>query len=342
MERGNKNKGFTLVELITTVAILALVVSPFLIVFARAQGDNLDASQKQNTAKLAEDIAEEFKSKSIDVLKNEYTSSESGDEYTFTVQGTSLPKGIRDKFYAKVKLEPSTNPVNDPMATLTNMSGSDTMLLMSAFYANDSYAQTLGAEYRKSTIKLSYDNALMKYVVRLEMAYFSNTGMQVYPASGSETLVEAEYDNEPAVFAIYTPMSVLDEVYFKNELELDEMEDAEGNEEAEFYFALQYIQDASGAAINFNRLFIEDDCTAGNNTYETISSYLLKNESLQFTKIHSNKFGKTPADLTLVKNIQSNKLYDLTVEVYYDAGVVGRTDDDEKYSTFTTSRLHLG
>lgn len=62
----NNNKGFSLIELIVTIAIIALVVSPFLRSFFLAMDINSDARRLQNASMVSQDIMEQFKANSID------------------------------------------------------------------------------------------------------------------------------------------------------------------------------------------------------------------------------------------------------------------------------------
>ena len=54
-------RGFTLVELILTIAILAIVTIPILSYFTDAAKHNARSRQKQNASVLAQDVLEEFK-----------------------------------------------------------------------------------------------------------------------------------------------------------------------------------------------------------------------------------------------------------------------------------------
>lgn len=62
------NKGFSLIELIVTIAILALVVVPFLRTFFLAMDLDVDAKHVQNASVVAQDVMEVFKAKDLDEL----------------------------------------------------------------------------------------------------------------------------------------------------------------------------------------------------------------------------------------------------------------------------------
>ncbi len=77
------NKGFTLVELLVGVVILAIASAGIIQAFTMAGIINAKAQKKQNATSLAESVLEEIKSSSITQLKSRYSTS-SGD---ITVSG---------------------------------------------------------------------------------------------------------------------------------------------------------------------------------------------------------------------------------------------------------------
>lgn len=337
MERKNRNKGFTLVELLITVVILAIIVAPFLGAFVMASGNNLNASEKQDAANLAEDIAEEIKGKTLDAIIADPNYSSSTDPATGKVihkidipSGSSaLPVGIRNGFSATATLKPATHDINNDMPTLTNINGGNTLLLMSGFYSNDN---TPGAVRRKSTITIQF--APPNYHVELEVEYFDVSGISL----GADIVSEADYTEVPAIFAVYASMNPNDELYFINELDDDDMENADGDIVPVKFFLS--IQEASGASTIYNSNIRIQDVGMGMSPVG-IESYIqnqMTNDTNR-TNVYAN--ASFPSSVTykgeayknsLVEDMQSDKLYDLTVEVEYNG----------KNYKFVSSKLNLG
>lgn len=340
MKGNNQNRGFTLVELLITVAILAIIVAPFLATFVMASGNNLNASQKQDAANLAEDIAEEIKGKSLDMLeKTPDWNWISGPDhpsnpqniYEFDIPNSALPAGIKSEFSAKVTLAPDlNNPINDKMPTLTNMSGKDTILFMRGFYANDNSFPS--ASYRESTITISCDPMTSKYKVSLEVEYFDSSNTSLTLTEKDKLVSEVTRDVAPSIFAVYTPMSSNDKLYFNNDLSDDEMENAGGEfVPLEFYLSVQ--KGSTIPVISSANIKIQE-CVGV--SADNISNYIstnLSNEN-RYINIYTNADVSVAGyNESLVKEVQSNKLYNLTVEVYYGTG---------KCAEFKSSKLHFG
>ncbi len=66
------DKGLTLIELIVTVCIIAVVTAPFLSSFVNASNTNAKASRKQKAATWGQYFLEECKISTLDELKNQY------------------------------------------------------------------------------------------------------------------------------------------------------------------------------------------------------------------------------------------------------------------------------
>lgn len=329
MKRKNRNKGFTLVELLVTVVILALVVAPFLAAFVYASGNNLNASKKQDAANLAEDIAEEIKGKSLTVLDNDPKWSKDVDtgEYEIEIKNNDLPDGIGKNFRATVTLKPSDNAVNNAMPTLTNVRADSTMVFAGAFYLNDKANKDKVALSGKriSTITLSNTGTSKDvYHVQLETKYSDGGGVEF----GSSIVSQNDYDEVPSIYAVYTPMTSSDELYFINDLESDDLEDEEG-EVVPVKFFLS-VQKGSGIAniANANIKIGEEDT----GPYIPIEDYIKNTNNT--VDVYTDVLGDKSS---LVENIKSDKLYDLTVKVDYNTGKKYKT-----YATFKSSKLNLG
>lgn len=100
------NKGFSIVELIVAVAILAAVFTPILRSFTMAGVTNAKSQHMQNATSVAERIMEEVKGSSISDLYNEATDSASprkdeilflsGDDATDYLSGTEYTEDSAD------------------------------------------------------------------------------------------------------------------------------------------------------------------------------------------------------------------------------------------------------
>ena len=104
----NNDKGFSLVEVIVVVSILAIAAVPLIRSMTQASRTNAKAQSIQNATSLAEKIMEEMKATPIDTLKTKYSKDFVGDVMTIEMKGTD-DKGISatqgEKFYATVKID---------------------------------------------------------------------------------------------------------------------------------------------------------------------------------------------------------------------------------------------
>ena len=83
------NEGFTLLEVLLTVVILALVTAPFLSSFVTASKANLKSKRIQEANELGEYIIEQFKATSVDQLVT---------TYKLTADGTYIIDIVRNKW----------------------------------------------------------------------------------------------------------------------------------------------------------------------------------------------------------------------------------------------------
>lgn len=124
-KRKLKNKGFSLIEVLVAIAILAVLSLPILSAFMSAAQVNLQARREENANAVAQKVMEDMKAKTIEQVMNEveddsdrsYTSdyqSENGFfKYVFNMDDydasgkTYSNKSTGDQFFVRVTLDPS-------------------------------------------------------------------------------------------------------------------------------------------------------------------------------------------------------------------------------------------
>ena len=116
----NDNRGFSLVELIICVAILAIATIPLMKLFSQSNTANMKAQSLQNATSLAESVMEEVKALSITELKTKYdakadysftdTSSTSGSQKIpgYTLKRSNVTATQGEKFNVEVTIATST------------------------------------------------------------------------------------------------------------------------------------------------------------------------------------------------------------------------------------------
>lgn len=96
--RGKQNKGFTLVEVLIAITILAIIVTPLLHAFVTASRTNAKAKQLMKATTLAQNVMEELKANSLEEVARQFNSS-STTSYTDKVSVV----GIADKYYEAIE-----------------------------------------------------------------------------------------------------------------------------------------------------------------------------------------------------------------------------------------------
>ncbi|MBP3475585.1 MAG: prepilin-type N-terminal cleavage/methylation domain-containing protein [Lachnospiraceae bacterium] len=95
----NKNAGFSLVELLIAITILAIIVIPLLNVFLTSNKLNIKSRQTLRATTMAQDIMEGLKAYNIDELKEQFKNPSEG----FYVIDDSIIKGeIKEEFSLEV------------------------------------------------------------------------------------------------------------------------------------------------------------------------------------------------------------------------------------------------
>lgn len=344
MDKNNRNRGFTLVELIITVAILAIIVAPFLATFVMSSTNNVNASINQNLADVAEDISEEFKGKSLELLTNSYTNTPdvSGTGYVFNfndsaIQALGMPAG----YTAEVTLTPSaTSSINGSMPTITNMSGNNAMSIVSGFYTNDTRVKATypGTNYyRVCTVHIYYDDTIDteypngKYIMSLDVEYYNNTGHLCTYSNVMSS--EFKYEDDvmpPSLYMVYATMGSGDKVKIDNQIEESELPlDDDGVPMCvDVYLAVQDQTDE----LSVNNLYVKESDAVTERTFVDF----IKNKTNKMTNIYTNidiagTVIESIYNNSLLKGIESNRIYDIEVKV----------TKGNKSSTFKSTKINL-
>lgn len=112
INKNKKNKGFSLVEVLVAIAILALMSIPILKSFQTSAKINRLARRTENADVCASEVMENFKSLSLEQLKERYAGSytESNGVYKFRIQdkNSRYYKGINgEEFEVEAVLDPA-------------------------------------------------------------------------------------------------------------------------------------------------------------------------------------------------------------------------------------------
>ena len=164
-ERKLNNKGVSLVEILVTVVIVALLSSPIINSFLQTMSVNSNARLMQNGTAVAEDTAELFKVFDVDALVETYSSDlykEAGVEVKKDNTGICTFKNIKmtgadgEDFLVDVELNPSSYKsgtgkleVNDKnLPVFSGLYGSDGVMLYRQYAGPD---ETLADLFEKQT-----------------------------------------------------------------------------------------------------------------------------------------------------------------------------------------------
>ena len=127
----NNDKGFSLVELIIVVSILAIAAVPLMKSMGMAAKTNAKAQSIQNATSLGESIMEEMKSTPIDTLRadTDWTFTDNTSNYVLTRSGVTATQG--EKFDVKVTIDKASYSGNTtPVANKAdNVKSANTLLL---------------------------------------------------------------------------------------------------------------------------------------------------------------------------------------------------------------------
>ncbi|MBQ2744634.1 MAG: type II secretion system protein [Lachnospiraceae bacterium] len=226
------NKGMSLVELLVTVAIIALIAAPLINSFLNAMETNSKARLIQNGTAVAQDTAELFKSFDLDTLVSTYEAdgvTVSFDDATgiYTFEGIEAEGADGEDFIVDVKLDPTqyrvgegtgkveVNDVNLPV--FSGLYGSDCIMLYRQYAGPDEQLEELFAgKLEPDTLSRINDIDVRKdikksTVVNIVCDYNSTTGKYLYKINVEITYT---YDDVEPVYVVKT----LEKSYDQNEI----------------------------------------------------------------------------------------------------------------------------
>ncbi|MDE6697992.1 MAG: type II secretion system GspH family protein, partial [Lachnospiraceae bacterium] len=198
------NQGFSLIEIIVTILVIALVVSPFLRSFFLAMNINGDARRLQNATVVCQNVIEEFKARTIDDIieysDNVYGVEASTEEllidgktYTkYVFEDWELTGADGETFYATITMDPTpytSDGEKTPVNSLTSpefssLFGSDAIMLFKQYTDPDneleSYFRAKGELSEAEIATLSPQNVTKATKMLIDCVYDSSTDIYEY------------------------------------------------------------------------------------------------------------------------------------------------------------------
>lgn len=330
------DKGFTLIEVIVTVVIVALVTAPLLSSFISASNTNMKSKRIQESNELSQYVVEELKGTSIAYLKNAYGSNMSDKHndgsYDLSLTGMQLPSGFQSGYKIDAKIKPSTVVTKEETAipVIEDLNKESCAVFCSGIYKYDNFPEYDSATKRFVTVTIGYDAALATtkpYTVELKIEYYNgNTNLGFKSAKWNYAVV-------PSVYILYTPLSGTDELYINNDIDYSYLPDLPVGEGKVDTYIVQQNASGSYSRLEENKVHIN-----GYTTLSTLHNSLVQvtSANLNNLRIHSN-IGSSAAsvneDVTEVtESICIDTLYSVDISVSYR---------DKKISNYNASKIEI-
>lgn len=327
------NKGITLIELIISVVILAMVAAPFLHSFVTASNANASAVSSQRATTTAEYLLEQFKASTVPEIKSLYPAAtvslpdklEYNQDYEITITnaGNLIEGGLKDAT-AVINLSPkkyltsygqnAAHNINDyDFPKLTNVSTTGNAVIMKELYDTyDEVAEHAASMYREVTVTLKKAAIGNGYTVVADITYDWGSGQKKF-----EAVYQKSFVNIPKVYVFYTliePDGSRDTLRIRNQLSQTQLQEAKEADEIEGDKAEVYIATESATGTD-NLRPTSITCNYIQNSGGTSSHGIDQKEddtTLYHTKLNS------AAESSSDNYLQTEKigtLYDMTVKI---------------------------
>lgn len=226
------NRGFTLLELVVTVVILALVTAPFLSSFVTASKTTLKAKRVEESNELGQYIIEQFKGSTVDYMVTTYglsmgsaqsindmfgTSmeefSKSTQKYTVTGKDMSTISPEYAGYKVDITLYPAQVLVNsdDAVPEIDSLDRTKCVVLVDNLTKYDLPTSSS----RKIVVNIEYSNTTRKFHVLVDVKTYNGVGAEI---SGRTTPWDWEFNTLPSVYMLYKPLSTSDVIEVNNTL----------------------------------------------------------------------------------------------------------------------------
>jgi prepilin-type N-terminal cleavage/methylation domain-containing protein len=221
------NSGLTLLEIIVTIAVIALVSIPFLNSFATGMRINNDARYTADAQQTAQDVAEVFNTMSLEDIVKTYGDDPSyvddADKYTSTFKyGLEsdaedsdihyVKGGANEKFYieAEIEADPTTDSAFDFLANTTtvpimgNINDSGTIMIYDKYKRDDGDLGT-SKKYAIINIDTVYKSDT-EYIMKVTMETHKDTrnGDLVGSVQNIKTVTVGADEDLPLIYIIPT------------------------------------------------------------------------------------------------------------------------------------------
>lgn len=311
-ENRMNNKGFSLVEVIVAIAILALVTAPFLSSFVSATKNN-ERSQYQIKAKQSgEAVIEAFKGSSMSYLVSEYGLTEKTDAtgkgtgvYTTTLTSDDF-SGLGTNYTAEVTMTPTESGANSDITAVKNLYKSDVFVLADVFdeyddmYALNQYGNYIEKINRRVDVTLSKNNN-GKYVVNVGVGYY-DANKEIFK---DDNFLSAYYTKVPKIYTFYSVLSSSSSAIYSDRVTFIN----KTSEKNDVYFIQQ---ENSRSDINTGnvKFTIYKDSAVYN-----VDIFAIRELNNYDTTVHTNVRGPDGALLGLTDLASYNYLYDIEVKI---------------------------
>lgn len=332
------NRGFTLIELIITVVILALVTAPFLSSFVTASNTNVKSKRIQEANELGQYIIEQFKASSVAQLVTAYgmtveNNPDGTKKYTGTLgggSGVALPLGYASPYEADITMTTSSSIINTSVTPVLEKIDQDECAVFADFiYKYDSSYTT--ASSRDVSVDVTYDAGAAageEYQVTLTVAYKDWMGITI---SGSTKTKTVKFGSLPSVYILYTPLTASDKISVKNSLSADKFVNSAGED---IRMNVHIIKQAGFDNIQPNQVNFTETSVSG--SVNGLDDLISGTRQLTYTTIYTN-IGVISGDIdnlnTGIKTIKIESLYNLEVKIKYSG---------KEISTFTATKNTFG
>lgn len=348
------NRGFSLLELIVTVVILAIVTAPFLSSFVTASNTNVKSKRIQEANELSQYVIEQCKAMSLDKIESEYgvlsswnkdgTGAIDGTEknynklttkYEWTIDNTKLPAGYSDKYTADVVVKPVKAIINsnEAMPVIDNVNKKNCTVLkdkINKCNLMSAYAGTV----KHLVVTISYDSTVAKkYKVNYEVKYTDLSGLIEY-TKYSETF---SYEKVPDIYLLYATMSSKDTITVINEIPQIEivgegksvnvylMEQDCGSSHNLSVENISFQEDVVASKIGLNELMYGDDSIKLDKTI-IYTNVTYSSAALTDIKDKDDTVNNT------IKSVKIDTLYDIDVRINYSG---------KEVSTFKATKIKM-